>query len=168
MSKEFEEVIERLDNMNQTIVKMNKQLSEKIDEVDERINKKIDEVDERINNKIDELDERINNKIDEVDERINNKIDELDERINNKIDEVDKQVNNTMNDMKKTLIILEDKMTTEFPSLYEIYSLNYKNQKENEKKLKSVEKTTSKHSIQISHLYETVQSHEKQLKKLTS
>ena len=41
-------------------------------------------------------------------------------------------------------------------------------QKENEKKLKSVEKTTSKHSIQISHLYETVQSHEKQLKKLTS
>lgn len=135
MSKEFEEVIERLDNMNQTIVKMNKQLSEKIDEVDERIN---------------------------------NKIDEVDERINNKIDEVDKQVNNTMNDMNKTLIILEDKMTTEFPSLYEIYSLNYKNQKENEKKLKSVEKTTSKHSIQISHLYETVQSHEKQLKELTS
>ena len=43
-------------------------------------------------------------------------------------------------DMNRTLLLLEHKMTTELPALFEIYSLNYETQKENEKKLTSLEK----------------------------
>ena len=111
--------------------------------------------------------DNIDKKIDKVNKKVN-KVDEKVNKLDKKIDEVEKRTNKRMDDMNETLVLLEYKMTTEFPALYEIYSLNYEIQKKNEKRLKSVEKATSKNSIQIEHLYDTVRNHENQLKKLTS
>ena len=104
----------------------------------------------------------MNERINTIEETIKI-IPEMNERINS-IEETIKIIP----DMNRTLLLLEHKMTTELPALFEIYSLNYETQKGNEKKLTSLEKTTGKHSIQIANLEETVNNQANQLKQLIS
>ncbi len=140
MSEEFEKIIiERFDRID-----------ERLDNVDRRL----DNVDQRLDN--------VDRRLDNVDQRLNNvdrRLDDLDQRLDNvntRIDEMYKTFDERIDTMNGTLVLLEHKMTTEFPSLYEIYSLNYELQKENEENLKTLEETTSKHSIQIENLYEII------------
>ena len=121
-----------------------------------------------MNKKMDRMNEQFTNKIDEVDKRLTGRMDEMNKEFTEKIVEVDNRLTGTMKEMNKTLVLIEYKMETEFPALYEIYSMNYKKQKENEKEIKSVAKTASKNSIHITHLYETLRDHEEQLRKLSS
>ena len=117
----------------------------------------------------DELMDKMDEKISSIEEKIK-VIPEMNERINSieeKVDAIEETIK-VIPDMNRTLLLLEHKMTTELPALYEIYSLNYETQKENEKKLTSLEKTTGKHSIQIANLEETAINHTNQLKELIS
>ena len=67
-----------------------------------------------------------------------------------------------------SVIIIEDKVNRDLPSLYEIYSLNYGFQKENEVKVDSLEKNVFINSNKISNLEIITDKHSKQLKKLIS
>ncbi len=116
---------------------------ERFDKIDDRldnVDKRLDGVDKRLDG-VDKRLDGVDKRLDGVDKRLDNMYKTFDERINS---------------MSETLVLLEHKMTTEFPSLYEIYSLNYQRQKENEKEIKSLENTVNKHSIQISDLYDTI------------
>lgn len=102
---------------------------------------------------------------------IETRIDTIERRIDFvecRMDEMYEIFNNRMDCMYETLVLLEEEMTTEFPALFEIYSLNYETQRENENRLKNLSETTGKHSIQISKLEETVKNHERTLKELIS
>ena len=133
MSEEFEKlVIERFDRIDKRLDGVDKRL----DGVDKRldgVDKRLDGVDKRLDG--------VDKRLDGVDKRLDDMYKGFDERINS---------------MRETLVLLEHKMTTEFPSLYEIYSLNYQLQKENEEEIKSLENTVNKHSIQISDLYSAI------------
>ena len=147
MSEEFEKlIIERFDRIDKRLDGIDTRLEvveKRLDGVDTRlevVNKRLDGVDTRLE-VVDTSLSVVYTRLDEVGKRLDDMYKVFDERINS---------------MSETLVLLEHKMTTEFPSLYEIYSLNYQFQKENEEEIKSLENTVNKHSIQISDLYNTI------------
>lgn len=125
----------------------------------ERFNK----MDERFN----KMDERFN-KMDERFDKMEEKIDNVEAELGQKIDNVKKELVDRIDSLSENVAVLEYKVTTELPAIYEAHTLNYQIQKENERKLDSVVETTNKNSIQIAHLYETVRNHEERLRKLIS
>lgn len=136
----------------------------------ERFNK-MDERFNRMDERFDRIDQRMDNmeqKMDNMNEKLNQKIDNVNAELSQKIDNTKKELTDRIDGLSENVAMLEYKVTTELPAIYEAHTLNYQIQKENERKFDSVVETTNKHSIQITHLYETVGNHENQLKKLTS
>ena len=176
MSKEFEGVIKILENIGNNVNEINKRITV-IEEVLPEINKNLNQIKSRmdlmenrmssIESRMDLMEDRMNS-IESRMDSIENKIDEMNQLFNTRIDEINIDLNDRMDSMNKTLVLIEEKITTDFPALFEIYSLNYEMQKDNEKRLKTLSKTTGKHSIQISNLEETIKNHENKLKKLIS
>lgn len=113
------------------------------------------------------MDERFN-KMDERFDKMEEKIDNVEAELGQKIDNVKKELTDRIDGLSENVAVLEYKVTTELPAIYEAHTLNYQIQKENERKLDSVVETTNKNSIQIAHLYETVRNHEERLRKLIS
>lgn len=113
------------------------------------------------------IDERFN-KMDERFDKMEEKIDNVEAELGQKIDNVKKELTDRIDGLSENVAVLEYKVTTELPAIYEAHTLNYQIQKENERKLDSVVETTNKNSIQIAHLYETVRNHEERLRKLIS
>lgn len=108
------------------------------------------------------------NKMDERFDKMEEKIDNVEAELGQKIDNVKKELTDRIDGLSENVAVLEYKLTTELPAIYEAHTLNYQIQKENERKLDSVVETTNKNSIQIAHLYETVRNHEERLRKLIS
>lgn len=122
-------------------------------------------------NKMDQRFEKMDQRFDKIDQRMDSmeqKIDNVNAELGQKIDNVKKELTDRIDGLSENVAVLEYKVTTELPAIYEAHTLNYDIQKRNEKKLNSVLETTSKNSIQIAHLYETVKDHEKKLNKLIS
>lgn len=113
------------------------------------------------------MDERFN-KMDKRFDKMEEKIDNVEAELGQKIDNVKKELTDRIDSLSENVAVLEYKVTTELPAIYEAHTLNYQIQKENERKLDSVVETTNKNSIQIAHLYETVRNHEERLRKLIS
>lgn len=113
------------------------------------------------------MDERFN-KIDERLDKMEKRMDNMNSELGQKIDNVKKELTDRIDNLSENVAVLEYKVTTELPAIYEAHTLNYQIQKENERKLDSVVETTNKNSMQIAHLYETVRNHEEQLQKLIS
>lgn len=122
-------------------------------------------------NKMDERFNKMDERFDKMDERMDNmeqKMDNMNAELGQKIDNVKKELTDRIDSLSENVAVLEYKVTTELPAIYEAHTLNYQIQKENERKLDSVVETTNKNSIQIAHLYETVRNHEERLRKLIS
>lgn len=137
------------------------------EEFEKIVIKRFDRMDQRFNKmdqKIDKMNIELNQKIDDV----NAKVDNVNAELGQKIDNVKKELTEKINDLSGNVAVLEYKVSTELPAIYEAHTLNYDIQKRNEKKLNSLLETTSKNSIHITHLYETVRNHEEQLRKLNS
>ena len=79
-----------------------------------------------------------------------------------------KEIKAEMKEIKHSLTIVEDAVTNKIPALFEIYSLNYGLQKENEKELKVVKKQEFENSVKINNLENITKEHSKQLKRLIS
>lgn len=122
---------------------------------------------DRMDEKFSRIDERFN-KIDERFDKMDEKIDNVEAELGQKIDNVKKELTDRIDGLSENVAVLEYKVTTGLPAIYEAHTLNYQIQKENERKLDSVVETTNKNSIQIAHLYETVRNHEERLRKLIS
>lgn len=122
-------------------------------------------------NKIDERFNKMGERFDKMDERLDNmeqNMDNMNAELGQKIDNVKKELTDRIDSLSENVAVLEYKLTTELPAIYEAHTINYQIQKENERKLDSVVETTNKNSIQIAHLYETVRNHEERLRKLIS
>lgn len=114
---------------------------------------------------------KIDERFDKMDERLDNmeqNMDNMNAELGQKIDNVKKELTDRIDSLSENVAVLEYKLTTELPAIYEAHTINYQIQKENERKLDSVVETTNKNSIQIAHLYETVRNHEERLRKLIS
>ena len=149
MSEEFEKIVmKRFDKMDQRFNKMD----QRFDKMDQRF----DKMDQRF----DKMDQRF--------DKMDQKIDNVNAELGQKIDNVKKELTEKINDLSGNVAVLEYKVATELPAIYEAHTLNYEIQKRNEEKLNSLLETTSKNSIHITHLYEIVRNHEEQLRKLTS
>ena len=91
-----------------------------------------------------------------------------------KIDEIEQKVSEietikeTLEVVKKSVIIIEDKVNRELPALFEAYDLNYVIQKEKEKKIDSLENISNNLSYRVDSLEITVKEHSIELKKLIS
>ena len=117
--------------------------------------------------RFDKMDQRFD-KMDQRFDKMDQKIDNVNAELGQKIDNVKKELTEKINDLSGNVAVLEYKVATELPAIYEAHTLNYEIQKRNEEKLNSLLETTSKNSIHITHLYEIVRNHEEQLRKLTS
>lgn len=114
---------------------------------------------------------KMDKRFDKMDERMDKmeqKMDNMNAELGQKIDNVKKELTDRIDSLSENVAVLEYKVTTELPAIYEAHTLNYQIQKENERNLDSVVETTNKNSIQIAHLYETVRNHEERLRKLIS
>ena len=160
MSEEFEKIVmKRFDKMDQRFDKMD----QRFNKMEQRFNK----MDQRFD-KMDQRFDKMDQKIDNVNAELNQKIDNVNAELGQKIDNVKKELTEKINDLSGNVAVLEYKVATELPAIYEAHTLNYEIQKRNEEKLNSLLETTSKNSIHITHLYEIVRNHEEQLRKLTS
>ncbi len=146
MSEEFEKIV-----------------IERFNKMDERFNK-MDERFDRIDQRMDGMEQKMDN----MNQELNQKIDNVNAELSQKIDNTKKELADRIDGLSENVAVLEYKVTTELPAIYEAHTLNYQIQKENERKLDSVVETTNKNSIQIAHLYETVRNHEERLRKLIS
>lgn len=142
MSQEFEKIV-----------------IERFNKIDERFNK--------MGERFDKMDQRLDSMEQKIDD-VNEKVDNVNAELGQKIDNVKKEITNRIDSLSENVAVLEYKVTTELPAIYEAHTINYQIQKENERKLDSVVETTNKNSIQIAHLYETVRNHEERLRKLIS
>ena len=112
------------------------------------------------------------NKLDNMENRITSvekKLEQLEELPNmqNNMENMQEQLNQ-LPEMQKTLLLIEDKVTTNFPALFEIYSLNYELQKEDKKKIEFLKNLTDDNSNRISVLEDISENHSKKLSKLIS
>ena len=149
MSEEFEKIVmKRFDKMDQRFNKMEQRFN--------KMDQRFDKMDQRF----DKMDQRF--------DKMDQKIDNVNAELGQKIDNVKKELTEKINDLSGNVAVLEYKVATELPAIYEAHTLNYEIQKRNEEKLNSLLETTSKNSIHITHLYEIVRNHEEQLRKLTS
>lgn len=122
-------------------------------------------------NKMDERFNKMDQRFYKMDQRLDSmeqKMDNMNVELGQKIDNVKKELTDRIDSLSENVAILEYKVTTELPAIYEAHTINYQIQKENERKLDSVVETTNKNSIQIAYLYETVRNHEERLRKLIS
>lgn len=156
MSEEFEKIVmKRFDKMDQRFNKM----EQRFNKMDQRFDK-MDQRFDKMNQRFDKMDQRF--------DKMDQKIDNVNAELGQKIDNVKKELTEKINDLSGNVAVLEYKVATELPAIYEAHTLNYEIQKRNEEKLNSLLETTSKNSIHITHLYEIVRNHEEQLRKLTS
>ena len=156
MSEEFEKIVmKRFDKMDQRFNKM----EQRFNKMDQRFDK-MDQRFDKMNQRFDKMDQRF--------DKMDQKIDNVNAELGQKIDKVKKELTEKINDLSGNVAVLEYKVATELPAIYEAHTLNYEIQKRNEEKLNSLLETTSKNSIHITHLYEIVRNHEEQLRKLTS
>ncbi len=119
-----------------------------------------------LNEKIDGLKEDVKELRQDVDglkedvKELRQDVDGLKEKFN--------ELNETTNGINGSVVIIEDKVNKDLPLLYEIYSLNYSFQKQNETKVNSLEQEVFNNSNKISNLEIITDKHSKQLKKLIS
>lgn len=133
------------------------------EEFEKMVIKRFDKIDQRM----DKMDQRMDSMEQKID-IVNEKVDNVNAELGQKIDNVKKELTEKIDDLSGNVAVLEYKVATELPAIYEAHTLNYDIQKRNEKKLNSVLETTSRNSIHITHLYETVRNHEERLRKLNS
>ena len=103
------------------------------------INKKFDKIDERFN--------EIDKKFDKIDERfkeIDKKFDKIDERFN----EIDDKFDN----LRDSVVLLENKVLSEFPALFEAFEVNRKLQEDEHEKIAYLCEKIEEHSIRITAL----------------
>ena len=79
--------------------------------------------------------------------------------LNKTVDELNKKVEK----IDKSVIIIEDKVSNEIPALFDGYSFNYELQKEDQKRINSLEKQIFNHSIRISNLEIAQKRHSKKI-----
>ena len=107
MSEEFEKiVIERFNKMDQRFEKMD----QRFDKIDQRM---------------DSMEQKIDN--------VNQKVDNVNAELGQKIDNVKKELTDRIDGLSENVAVLEYKVTTELPAIYEAHTLNYDIQKRNEK-----------------------------------
>lgn len=70
--------------------------------------------------------------------------------------------------LKDSVIVIENKVTTEIPALFEGYTIHQDEQKIIIERENNLELLTSEHSIRIANLEETSKEHSKKLKQLIS
>ena len=93
------------------------------------------------------------------------------EYIDNKFQGIKKSFNELkeiIETMKHSIILIENKVNTDLPALFEVYSLNYDLQKENVQRTNSLEIKSNNHSDRIDILENTVEDHSKKIEKLIS
>ena len=79
--------------------------------------------------------------------------------LNKTVDELNKKVEK----IDKSVIIIEDKVSNGIPALFDGYSFNYELQKEDQKRINSLEKQIFNHSIRISNLEIAQKRHSKKI-----
>ena len=109
-----------------------------------------------------EFEEFVIHKLNSMEEKIS----EID-TIKEKVSEID-TIKETLEAVKKSVIIIEDKINRDLPALFEVYDLNYTLQKEKEKKIDFIENISNDLTYRIDNLENTVKDHSIMLKKLMS
>ena len=136
MSKEFErKVLEFIDISKENF---------------DRIDNKIDNLEDKMNNKIDDLENRMNNKIDDLENRMNNKIDDLENRMNSSMNDLENRISNTLVSLNKSVTLIEDKVMSEFPALFEAFELHQEMHKDYDEKNSYLSLKVEENSMKIS------------------
>lgn len=106
---------------------------------------------EKVLKKLSELDKKVS-RIDAIEEKVS-EIDSIKEKLDNLSDEVET--------IKRSVIIIEDKVSNEIPALFDGYTSNYDLQEEAEKRITFLEQENFYNSIRISNLEIATEKHSK-------
>ena len=105
---------------------------------------------DRIDNKIDNLEDKMNNKIDDLENRMNNKIDDLENRMNSSMNDLENRISNTLVSLNKSVTLIEDKVMSEFPALFEAFELHQEMHKDYDEKNSYLSLKVEENSMKIS------------------
>ena len=134
MSKEFEEkVLEFIDISKKSFSK----IENKIDAIEERI----DTLEVTINERIDAIEERID-KIEERIDKIEVRIDKIEGRLD--------IINERIDTLSSSVVLVEQKVMTEFPALFEAFELHQEMHKDYDEKNAYLSAKVEEDSMRIS------------------
>ena len=108
------------------------------------INSRLNGFDEKFD-KIDERFEKIDEKFEKIDQRFN----EMEENFDNKLNNCKKDILKEIDNLRGSVVLLENKVLSVFPALYEAFELNRKLQDDRNEKVAYLSEKTEEHSIRI-------------------
>ena len=117
------------------------------------INSRLNGFDEKFD-KIDERFEKIDEKFEKIDQRFNEMEENFDKKLNNCKKDILKEIDN----LRGSVVLLENKVLSEFPALYEAFELNRKLQDDRNEKVAYLSEKTEEHSIRIAALEDKIKA----------
>lgn len=127
---------------------------------EEKVLKKLSELDKKVS-RIDAIEEKVS-RIEAIEEKVS-RIDAIEEKVS-EIDSIKEKLDNLSDEVetiKRSVIIIEDKVSNEIPALFDGYTSNYDLQKEAEKRITFLEQENFYNSIRISNLEIATEKHSK-------
>ena len=124
-----------------------------------------------------EFEEKVLKKLEQLDVltvKVENLSEELKEfkteqrAFNGKQEELNKKILERLSSVEKNVLIIEDRVSNDIPTLFDANETRYQKQEQFETNLDSLDKKTEDHSVRILALEYTSEKHEEKLKNLVS
>lgn len=164
MSKEFEtKVLDFIEfsqknfiNLNNKISGLEVKMDEKIDNLEAKMDNKLSDLEVKMDEKIDNLEVKMNNKITNLEAKMDNKISDLEVKMNETISNLDEKFTSLYENLNRSLTLIENKVMTEFPALFEAFELHQEMHKDYDEKNSYLSAKVEEDSMRISVLEDQI------------
>ena len=109
-----------------------------------------------LNNKISGLEVKVDEKIDNLEAKMDNKISDLEVKMNKIISNLDEKFTSLYESLNKSLTLIENKVMTEFPALFEAFELHQEMHKDYDEKNSYLSAKVEEDSMRISVLEDQI------------
>lgn len=120
------------------------------------LNNKISGLEVKVDEKIDNLEAKMDKKISDLETKMDNKISDLEVKMNKIISNLDEKFTSLYESLNKSLTLIENKVMTEFPALFEAFELHQEMHKDYDEKNSYLSAKVEEDSMRISVLEDQI------------
>ncbi len=164
MSKEFEtKVLDFIEFSQKNFVNLNNKISglevkvdEKIDNLEAKMDKKLSDLEVKMDKKLSDLEVIMDKKLNNLETKMDKKISDLEVKMNKIISNLDEKFTSLYESLNKSLTLIENKVMTEFPALFEAFELHQEMHKDYDEKNSYLSAKVEEDSMRISVLEDQI------------
>ena len=120
------------------------------------LNNKISGLEVKVDEKIDNLEVKMDKKISDLETKMDKKISDLEVKMNKIISNLDEKFTSLYESLNKSLTLIENKVMTEFPALFEAFELHQEMHKDYDEKNSYLSAKVEEDSMRISVLEDQI------------